>query len=259
MSRDSTSRTVIVATTLAVVCSLLVASAAVGLRSLQEANKLRDKQKNILQAAGIYDESKPVAEQFEQCEPKILELETGAFVPESETGADFNQREAAKDPGRSIEIPFEQDIARIGRRAKRARIYLVKKDGKLDQVVLPVHGKGLWSTMYGYVALDRDARTIRGVTFYEHGETAGLGGEISNPLWTRKWQGKTAVDPSGEVVFRVIRGAVEGNTPGADHKVDGLSGATLTSNGVTNLIQYWLGEQGFGPFLERLRNGEDLG
>jgi len=256
MSRDSTGRTIGVAFGLAVACSVLVASAAVGLRAQQDENKLREKRKNILEATGLYDPSRPVAEQFEQCEPKIVDLETGAYVPASEIDPDsFDQRAAAKDPSRSISIPSEQDIARIGRRAKRALVYLVRKDGKLDQIVLPVKGKGLWSTMYGYVSLDSDARTVRGITFYEQGETAGLGGEVANPLWQAKWHGKTAIDDKGEVVFQLIRGAVESNTPGADHKVDGLSGATLTSNGVTNLMHYWLGEQGFGPFLDRIRKG----
>ena len=122
-----------------------------------------------------------------------------------------------------------------------------------------MHGKGLWSTMYGYVALERDGSTVRGVTFYEHGETAGLGGEVSNPIWNAKWVGKETTGPEGEILFRVARGAVEPGSPGEEHAVDGLSGATLTSNGVTYLIKYWLGEQGFGPFLERFREGGDRG
>jgi len=257
MPRDTTGKTLIVASSLAVICSVLVASAAVGLRPQQEENKLREKRKNILQAAGLYDPSKPVAEQFSLFEPKLVDLETGAYVEDAKIDpAEFDQRVAAKDPQRSVAIPAEEDIAKIGRRAKRALVYLVKKDGELDQIVLPIKGKGLWSTMYGYIALDADARTVRGITFYEHGETAGLGGEVSNPAWQAKWQGKEIVDEEkGEVVFKVLRGAVEPTTPDAEHKVDGLSGATLTSNGVTNLIHYWLGERGFGPYLDRMRKG----
>jgi Na+-transporting NADH:ubiquinone oxidoreductase subunit C len=256
MSRDTTGKTIGVALTLAIACSVLVASAAVGLRPQQEANKLREKRKNILEATGLYDPSKPVAEQFEQAEPKIVDLRTGEYVPESKVDPDsFEQLAAAKDPSTSIDIPSEEDIAKIGRRENYALVYLIRKEGKLDQIVLPIRGKGLWSTMFGYIALDADTRTIRGVTFYEQGETAGLGGEVSNPLWNAKWEGKTARDESGAVVFRLSRTGVTPGTPGADHMVDALSGATLTSNGVNNLMHYWLGEQGFGPFLDRIRKG----
>jgi Na+-transporting NADH:ubiquinone oxidoreductase subunit C len=221
---------------------------------MQEANKLREKQKNILEATGLYDPTKPVAEQFEQCEPRIVDLATGEYVEDVDPDT-FDQRAAAKDPEQSIAIPAEQDIARIGRRPNYALVYLVNKDGRLDQIVLPFEGKGLWSTMYGYVALDADANTIRGVTFYEHGETAGLGGEVSNPLWQAKWHQKKTVDRDGKVLFAVIRGVVNPAMPGAEYQVDGLSGATLTCNGVTKLMHYWLGEQGFGPYLQKYRKG----
>jgi Na+-transporting NADH:ubiquinone oxidoreductase subunit C len=258
MSRDSTSRTIIVASGLAIVCSLMVSAAAVGLRERQDANKLEEKQKNILLAAGLYDKNGSVGEQFKQCVPKLIDLATGEEATEMDAQA-FDQRAAAKDAAQSIAISPEQDVARIGRRSKFAVIYEVKKDGKLDQIVLPIHGKGLWSTMYGFVSLDRDAITVRGVTFYEHGETAGLGGEVSNPLWNAKWTGKKLTSAEGEVLFRVVRGSVESGTVGAESMVDGLSGATLTSNGVTNLMHYWLGEQGFGLFLKRQREGGDRG
>lgn len=258
MSRDSASRTIIVASGLAIVCSLMVSAAAVGLRERQDANKLEEKRKNILLAAGLYDPNGSIAEQFKQCHPKLIDLATGEVAKELDATT-FDQRAAAKDAAQSVAIPSGIDVARIGRRSKHAVIYEIRIDGKLDQLVLPIHGKGLWSTMYGFISLDSDAITVRGVTFYEHGETAGLGGEVSNPLWNAKWVGKKITNAEGEVLFRVMRGAVEPGTAGADSKVDGLSGATLTSNGVTNLMHYWLGEQGFGPFLKRQRQGGDRG
>ncbi|MHC4956050.1 MAG: Na(+)-translocating NADH-quinone reductase subunit C [Planctomycetota bacterium] len=256
MARETTSKTVLVALALAVVCSLLVSTAAVVLRPMQEENKLLEKQKNILMAAGLYDEKVPIADAFEAFEPKIVNLETGAYVPATEVDPQaYDQREAAGDPARSVAIGAEEDVARIGRRAKYALIYLVKTDGQLDQLVLPIVGKGLWSTMYGFLSLDKDGETVRGVTFYEHGETAGLGGEVSNPLWNAKWVGKKIYGDANKVAFAVIKGQVVDGSADAIHHVDGLSGSTLTSDGVTNLMHYWLGEQGFGPFLERIRKG----
>ena len=128
--------------------------------------------------------------------------------------------------------------------------------GELSRIILPVHGYGLWSTMYALLALAPDGRTVKAITYYEQRETAGLGGEIANPSWQAKWVGKEVIDDNGEPVFRVAKGSVNEESPNAIHQVDGLSGATLTSNGVTNTIRFWLGEDGFGPYLEKLRRVE---
>jgi Na+-transporting NADH:ubiquinone oxidoreductase subunit C len=105
--------------------------------------------------------------------------------------------------------------------------------------------------MFGFLALDADFRTIRGFTFYEHGETPGLGGEIDNPRWQKKWQGKLAFSEDGQVMIEVLRGSVEAGDPLAPYRVDGISGATKTTQGVQGLVRFWLGENGYGPFLDR--------
>jgi Na+-transporting NADH:ubiquinone oxidoreductase subunit C len=253
MQRDSISNTIVVATLLCIVCSVLVSSAAVFLSDLQEANKVQERKRNILKAAGLYDENAELEELFQRVETRVVDLETGRFVSESEIDPrEYDPREAAKDPERSVKIDPEQDIAGIKRRPKYELVYLVKKDGKLDQVVLPIEGKGLWSTLYGYLALDADMETIRGITFYEHGETPGLGGEIDNPKWQEQWEGKEAFGPEGEPQIEVVHGTVNRERPEAKYQVDGLAGATITSRGVTNLVQFWLGEKGFRTFLENL-------
>ena len=252
MARESVSKTFIVAIVLAAVCSLLVSGAAIGLRPLQEANKVRDRKKNILIVAGLYDAQTPVEEAFKQIEPRIVDLATGDFVSEDQQldPETFDQRAAAKDPQLSVKIPPEKDLAGIGRRAKYALLYLAKKDGKLDQVILPVEGKGLWSTLYGFLALGGDLNTVKGITFYEHAETPGLGGEIENPDWKARWVGKKIYDEQGGVKFDIAKATADPNNP---HQVDGISGATLTVNGVTYLVQYWLGDDGFKKLLERLK------
>ncbi len=252
MARESVNKTFIVAIVLAAVCSLLVAGAAIGLRPMQEANKVRDRKKNILIVAGLYDAKASVEESFGQIEPRIVDLATGEYVAEDKFDPEtFDQRAAAKDPELSVAIPSEKDLAGIGRREKYTLVYLVKKDDKLDQVILPVDGKGLWSTLYGFLALDGDLNTVKGITFYEHAETPGLGGEIDNPTWKAKWAGKKVYDDKGGVQLVVVKGVADESSP---HQVDGLSGATLTANGVTNLVQYWLGDDGFKKLLERLKS-----
>ncbi len=253
MARESVSKTFVVAIVLAALCSLLVSGAAIGLRPRQEANKIRDRKKNILMVAGLYDAKASVEEAFQQIEPRVVDLASGEYVGKDQFDPEtFDQRAAAKDPKLSITIPAEKDLAGIGRREKYSLVYLVKKDDKLDQVILPVDGKGLWSTLYGFLAIDGDLNTVRGITFYEHAETPGLGGEIDNPTWKALWADKKIYDDQGSVQLHVVKGAADKNSP---HQIDGLSGATLTANGVTNIVKYWLGDDGFKKMLERLKAG----
>ena len=133
------------------------------------------------------------------------------------------------------------------------------RDGNdISKVILPVHGPGLFSTLYGLLALEGDFSTVAGLTYYEHGDTPGLGGEVGNPDWQALWVGKAVFDDDGDVRLEVVKGSVDAASPNAIHQVDGLSGATLTSQGVTNMMQYWLGADGFGPFLARMESGEAL-
>jgi len=147
------------------------------------------------------------------------------------------------------------DIAKIKRRENYATVYLVESNGELDKIILPVRGAGLWSTLHGFLALENDLNTVAGLGFFEHGETPGLGGEVDNPNWKALWPGKKVYD-EGDAKIQLIKGSVDANTAEAEHKVDGLSGATLTSRGVTNLLQFWMGENGYKPFLSNLQSGE---
>jgi Na+-transporting NADH:ubiquinone oxidoreductase subunit C len=108
--------------------------------------------------------------------------------------------------------------------------------------------------MYGFLAIDRDGNTVRGLTFYEQKETPGLGGEISNPRWQALWVGRKAYDPSWEPRLTVIKGRA-GPPEQDSHRVDGLSGATITSQGVSHLVRFWLSREGYGPYLAKLREG----
>jgi Na+-transporting NADH:ubiquinone oxidoreductase subunit C len=254
LARETIGKTFRVAITLAVTCSLIVAGTAVGLRERQQENRQRDLMKNVLAAVGLYDEDIPIEEAFANIEIRLVELETGRYVPEEEIDPEeYRPRSAVRDPDLSISIPADEDVARIRRRAKYAFVGLLQKDGRLDQVVLPVYGKGLWSTMYAFIALDSDLTTIRGIIFYEHAETAGLGGEIDNRAWQAQFVGKKIYDEEGNVRFRVVRRQVDPSSPDAIYGVDTISGATLTVDGVTDLVAYWFGHSGFKRFLDRLR------
>jgi Na+-transporting NADH:ubiquinone oxidoreductase subunit C len=241
---------------LAFACSTLVAAAAVGLKPYQQANKSLDQKKNILAAAGLYDANSSIEEQFSSIETRVIELDTGRFVnKDSIDPATFNQREAAKEEQTSTKLGAEEDIAGIGRQEKYSLVYLVKDGGKLNEVVLPVRGKGLWSTMYGYVAVDRDLNTIRGVSFYEHGETAGLGGEIENPRWQQGWEDKMIYGQDNDVALDFVKNSAPAGSDKRTYQIDALSGATLTTQGVEDMMHFWFGDHGFKPFFDQLRSG----
>ena len=252
MPNDSTRKTLIVALALCLVCSILVSTAAVKLQPLQQRNQELDRKKIILEVAGLLKPGVSIDELFKQVEPKVVDLSTGEYVDTMDPNQ-FDQRQAAKDPEMSVKIPPDRDIAQIRRRAKYAVVYLVKEEGQTKLILLPVHGYGLWSTMYAYIALKRDANTIFGLRFYEQGETAGLGAEIDNPRWRNNWTGKVVYGEAEKPQIRVIKGTVAPGDPEAKFKIDGLAGATLTANGVTNLIHYWLGPEGFGTYLKKFR------
>ncbi|PIE39149.1 MAG: Na(+)-translocating NADH-quinone reductase subunit C [Gammaproteobacteria bacterium] len=254
-SNDSIGKTFLVAFALCVVCSVVVSTAAVVLKPEQERNKTLDLKRNILAAAGMLQEEVPVDQQFAKVDTRVVDLRTGKFTSEVSPES-YDQRKAAKDPAQSKAVPAEEDIAKVIRREDYAKVYLVKDEaGNVERIILPVHGYGLWSTLYGFLALESDANTVIGLGFYEHGETPGLGGEVDNPRWKAQWQGKK-VYREDKVALGLIKGIVDRNAPNAAYQIDGLSGATLTSNGVTNLVHFWLGSEGFGPFIKNFKAGE---
>lgn len=252
-----TRHTLIVALVLCLVCSIVVASAAVLLKPLQQSNQAADRKQNILIAAKLIDtntvtDSAKVDELYQQhVEARLVELDSGEYSDTFDPQT-FDARKAARDPQLSETVAAEDDIASIKRQAQYAAVYLINNEqGELSSIVLPVHGYGLWSTLYGFLALAPDTRTVVGLKFYEHAETPGLGGEVDNPDWLAQWQGKVIYDDQWQPDIKIVKGKATN-----DEQVDGLAGATLTSRGVLNLLQYWLSEQGFGPYLERLRNQE---
>ena len=254
MANESVTKTFTVALTLCIVCAVVVSSAAVFLRPAQEANKLLDLKTNILASAGLLQEGVDVETQFEKISVKLVDMQTGRYTNAIDVES-YDQRKASSDPALSVALSASEDIAKIKRRANFAKVYIVENANGLEKVILPIKGYGLWSTLYGFIALESDLQTVAGIGFYEHTETPGLGGEVDNPKWKASWIGKRAYDDNA-LLIEVIKGKVDVSRDGAESQIDGLAGATLTTKGVDNLVQYWLGEQGFKPFIEYLKTGE---
>lgn len=249
--KESVGRTFAVIFVLCLVCSVVVSGAAVLLKPTQELNKALDVQKNIVAVAGL-DGTDVAASYARSIDAKLLDLNTGEFSDKPVLG--YDQRIAAKEPESSIKLDPSEDPAGIRRRANLAPVYMAKdEDGNLDSIILPIHGQGLWSTMYAFVAVAPDGNTIKGITYYDQGETPGLGGEVENPNWRAEFVGKKLYDENGQPAIKVVKGGAPANAPSS---VDGLSGATLTSKGVQQTFEFWLGDKGFGPFLTKVQKGE---
>jgi Na+-transporting NADH:ubiquinone oxidoreductase subunit C len=255
-NNDSVSKTLLVAFLLCVVCSVVVSTAAVLLKPMQDANVEQDRKRNILGAAGMLEAGIDIDEQFSQISLQLVDLRTGQFSNAQDADS-YDQLKAARDASSSDALDSGADTAKVGRREHYGLVYLVGDASNPEIIILPIRGAGLWGPLYGFIALEGDANTVAGLGFYEHKETPGLGGEVDNPRWKALWPGKQ-VYRDGDVVVTLglIKGAVDRSRPEAVYQVDGLSGATLTSRGVTNLVQFWLGENGYGPFLANLKAGE---
>jgi Na+-transporting NADH:ubiquinone oxidoreductase subunit C len=254
-NNDSIKKTLGVVIGLSLVCSIIVSTAAVGLRDKQKANAVLDKQSKIVQVAGVTGEG-TIPELFAaNIEPRLVDFKTGDFVEtakDGSTAANYDQRKAAKNLDESVKLTAEQDKAKIIRRANLGVVYLVKSGDTVSKVIIPVHGTGLWSMMYAFVAVETDGNTVAGITYYDQAETPGLGGEVENPTWRAQFVGKKLFDENHNPAIKIVKG---GAPAGSEHGVDGLSGATLTGNGVQHTFDFWLGNDGFGPFLAKVRDG----
>jgi Na+-transporting NADH:ubiquinone oxidoreductase subunit C len=237
--------------------SVLVSGVAVSLKDRQDENVRLDRIKNVLGVAGLKSadedlEPEEMVARFEDgLEARVVDMATGEYV-EGVDALSFDQQKAAKDTERSE--PTSANPAKVRRVPHHAVVYLIKSGG----VVIPIEGYGLWSTLYGYIALDADGRTVKGITYYAHGETPGLGGEVDNDRWKGLWPGRLAFDDRGKPALRVKKG--QAGPPATDpYLVDGLAGATITSNGVTNMLTFWLGRDGFGAYIKKFQQQGERG
>lgn len=247
---ESIGKTLGVVVALCLVCAIIVSVASVQLRPLQQENKLKDIQSNILSAAGFEGVTNIQSTFDENIETLVVDMSTGEPVQfeDAQARTDFIKgydfEKSKFDADLSIKLEKSEDIAGIQRRTTKTPVYISRdENGGVKSLILPIQGYGLWGVMYGFVALESDAETVKNIIFYKHNETPGLGGEIQNPTWTAQWQGK-------ELPIDLVKSGADN-----EHEVDGLSGATLTSNGVDNTVDYWTGDNAFGPFLAKVREG----
>lgn len=251
LPNTSPTKTLVMAIIVSLVCAVTVSVTAVTLKPLQDANQLAERQARMEQMlATLPGLGDLIAEAGgDALDAYLVDLATGSLVDGDALA--FDQLAAADDPETSTALSAEADIAGLGQRENTAPVYVLRDGDDLSLVVLPVRGQGYQSLLQGYLALNGNLETIAALTFYEQGETPGLGSRIQEPAWEALWPGTEYAGPDGEIRVEVVRGKAD-----EPWEVDGITGATRTSNGVSNLVRFWLGPDGYGPFLTRLASGE---
>lgn len=249
---ESTTRALLVVFVVALTCATLVSATALWLEPAREAHRVAEREAFL---RGLVESvpgmSELLGESTGQLEARVLDFATGEDAP---ADAATIAAVAAEGEG-AVAIPKALDLARIGRRPTRAVVYLLERQGVPTLIVLPLSGRGYGGVMRGYLALEGDADLVVALTIVEHEETPGFGARVTEPAWLEQWRGKRLRGDEGELLLRVARGQVEAGSAAARHEVDAITGATRTSRAVTKMLHYWLGEHGFGPFLDRLRAG----
>jgi len=236
MKKESIVYTMGFALVVCLVCSVLLSVVSQGLKSRQNQNEDLDRKKNILAAAEIRGLSLKMMSASE-----LLNV-YAAHIDQVMVSA-------------SGEIVYKGECAAQACPAGSHPVYIYRASGRNEAYIIPVFGKGLWSTIYGFLAVENDAATIRGVTFYKHGETPGLGGEVGSIRFESSFKGKKIYDEKEHRVrpVRVIKGKVEDALSGRDmlFAVDGITGATMTSKGVSAFLDQWI--RWYNPFFETVR------
>ena len=257
MNNDSPVKAFLVILLTALVCSSLVSAAVVALRPIQLNNQMVDRSRNIINLTGLIEKGvtpsdEEMLELYRGMDVRIVNIDEAEFDNELDP-LSFDPRRAVNSPELGVNIPADQDRASLGRRSRYAPVYIVLRDEELDRIILPVHGTGMWSTIYGYIALESDLNTIAAATFYEQNETPGLGDQIMRPEWQEQWAGRLIYDEVGDMRFAVNHGKVEPGSSTWLYEVDALTGATVTADAVTGMMQYWFGPHGYRDFLDHLR------
>ncbi|NNF51626.1 MAG: Na(+)-translocating NADH-quinone reductase subunit C [Gammaproteobacteria bacterium] len=259
MNNESPLKAVIVVTTTAFLCSVVVTVAAVMLQPMQRAYEDLERNRAVVAISGLTDRAAELSDReivtlFQELEARIVDLESGAFDERYNPGT-FDTWKSAGDPALSTAIPAKQDLAKLNRRSRLVTVYLVKDANNLKRMLLPIYGQGMWSTLYGFLALEPDLNTIADITFFEQAETAGIGDKILKPAWQASWRGKKLYDENGKLRLGLVSEPADATALAAVYGVDAISGATITVGAVTNLVRYWFGPHGFEPFLEAYRVG----
>ena len=249
LPNESRTKTVLVAFLVSAVCAALVSGATVALRPIQTANRAAEEQARI---AALVEGIPGMATLLEQSggalSTVVINLRDGRAAADV-TPATLDA--ALSDPGNWTALDAGQDLAGLGQRPDYAQVFLLRDGDSVSLVLLPLSGQGYGGRLDAILALRGDMNTIAGIAVTQHSETPGLGARIEETSWQASFPGTELRDDGGEMRFRVARGPASGV-----HEVDGITGATRTGRGVTQMVRFWLGPDGYGPLLDAIERGE---
>ncbi len=253
----STRKTLLVSLLVCLGCSVVVSAATVFLRPIQMENRRAARNARLADILGRQPGLEGLLGDLSTAslDERVVDLASGAFVTDVDPGG-FDPIKAAAVPATSRALPPERDLAGIQREALEGVVTLVSQGRATEAIILPIYGRGYGSIIRGSIALAGDGNTVIGLLITDHGETPGIGSEITEKDWGVLWPGKKLRDATGRL--RIHVSVDETGAPPDDESfhVDGISGATRSSEGVGQMVRFWLGDDGYGPFLARVREGE---
>jgi len=200
----------------ALVCSLVVTGTHLLLKPIQQSWVDAVRYRNVLEVSGLLPETPPT------------DRALAALVRQ----LDVRQVDIVHTTAGRREVSTET-------------VFLVRADGKLQRLILPIAGQGMWAPIRGYLALESDLRTVAAISFHDMAETPGIGDKIQDPAWRAQWRGKLAYDDNGTPAL--------GASADPRYRIDAIAGATVTVTAATKIVRDALGADGFGPFVDQLR------
>jgi len=250
MPNDSRTKTLVVAFLVSAVCAVLVSGATVVLRPIQAANRAAEQQMRLEALLSAIPGMRELMAEAEggALTTVVVNLNTGAAA-EGVTPATLDA--ALEDPANWTQLSPEQDTAGIGARPDLAQIYLLRDGDRVSLAILPIMGAGYVGPISAMLAMRGDMTTIAGMTVTEQEETPGLGARIEEPAWQASFAGTRVADEQGNIRFNVAHGPATGA-----FEVDGITGATRTSNAVGRMVRFWVGPDGYGKVMDAIRRGE---
>jgi Na+-transporting NADH:ubiquinone oxidoreductase subunit C len=249
LPNTSRTKTIVVAFLVSAICAVLVSGATVLLRPIQTANRAAEEQAQIADLVqGIPGMSALLEQAGGTLSTVVIDLESGRAATDISTET---LETALADQANWTALEAGSDLAGLGYRPNYAQIFLLRDGDTVLSALLPVAGQGYGGRIDAIVAVHGDMNTIAGIAITQHSETPGLGARIKDRSWQDSFPGTLIRDASGQVRFNVARA-----TSSTDYEVDGITGATRTGNGITNMMRFWLGPDGYGPLIDAIQRGE---
>ena len=250
LPNESRTKTIGMAFLVAAVCAVLVNGATVVLRPIQAQNRAHEQQVRLEALVSAIPGMSELVEGAggDALSAVVVDLETGWAA--NDVSPDTLDA-ALQDAANWTPLTAEQDIAGLGTRPNFTQIYILRNGEDVSLAILPIAGAGYQGPIQGMLAMHGDMNTIAGLAITEQVETPGLGARIEEPAWQAQFPGIKVRDPSGKLRFTIQRGPATN-----DYEVDGITGATRTSNAMTQIIRFWMGPEGYEPFFDAVKRGE---